>query len=78
MMFRLPFPQIPQLELLPYIVVDSLSMAIVIVAFHISVSKILSNKHGYTIEPAQVSILFTVNILLDLHSLIDLHASLLE
>ncbi len=53
-LFSLPYPQIPQLYLIPDIIMSSIGIAIVSVAVHISMAKIIAKKMGYTVDAGQV------------------------
>ena len=52
---RLPAPTLPQLSLLPNVISDAIGIAIVIFVVTVSVGKLFAKKHGYHIDPAQVS-----------------------
>ncbi|KHN76798.1 Sulfate permease family protein 3 [Toxocara canis] len=49
----LPSPSLPPFGIISYVWKDSISMAIVIVAVHVSVAKILANKHRYHVDNKQ-------------------------
>ncbi len=53
-MCRLPAAQLPALDRLPEVAIDSIGIAFVVFVVGISMSKTYATKHGYSIDPNQV------------------------
>ncbi len=53
----MPPPHLPKFELIPRMLADSASIAIVIYVITISAGKLFAKKHGYRVVPAQVYII---------------------
>ncbi|VDO60670.1 unnamed protein product [Heligmosomoides polygyrus] len=51
--FSLPVPTLPRWKLLSYLALDAIPIAVVSVAIHISMAKLLAKKHNYTLDLKQ-------------------------
>ncbi|EYC39305.1 hypothetical protein Y032_0663g1304 [Ancylostoma ceylanicum] len=49
----LPLPSVPRLTILPHLLRDAISIAVVIMAVHISMAKLLAKKYRYPIDTKQ-------------------------
>lgn len=75
--YRLPHPSLPRLDLLPSIIIDSLVIAIVAFAVSLSLAKIFAKKHKYKIDANQELIaLGTANVFSSLFACYPSSASL--
>uniref|UniRef100_A0A8L8JU84 Sulfate_transp domain-containing protein n=1 Tax=Heligmosomoides polygyrus TaxID=6339 RepID=A0A8L8JU84_HELPZ len=50
----IPLPKFPRWELLSSVALDAIPVAIVVMAVHVSMAKLLAKKHNYTIDLKQV------------------------
>jgi MFS superfamily sulfate permease-like transporter len=50
----MPAPMLPDVHLLPVLMPSALSIAVVVVAVHISLAKMFAKKEGYEVDPGQV------------------------
>ncbi|VDM76564.1 unnamed protein product [Strongylus vulgaris] len=51
--FSLPAPQFPRVELFSSLIVDAISIAVVVMAIHVSLAKILAKKYHYDVNVNQ-------------------------